>query len=150
MTKIGRNAPCPCGSGKKYKHCCWLRERAAPPVPAVGESSTAPPLVIWDDDGLDDLSNSVVDLLRQGRVDEAGSAAAELLQRYPEVVDGLERSAMVEKARGHLTAAADLYRKAARFTLTHPGYDPEMTEYYQHKAEELESRAKNSDSDPDH
>jgi len=22
MTKIGRNDPCPCGSGKKYKHCC--------------------------------------------------------------------------------------------------------------------------------
>ncbi len=22
MTKIGRNQPCPCGSGKKYKHCC--------------------------------------------------------------------------------------------------------------------------------
>ena len=20
--KIGRNAPCPCGSGKKYKYCC--------------------------------------------------------------------------------------------------------------------------------
>ena len=20
--KIGRNVPCPCGSGKKYKHCC--------------------------------------------------------------------------------------------------------------------------------
>jgi len=20
--KIGRNDPCPCGSGKKYKHCC--------------------------------------------------------------------------------------------------------------------------------
>ncbi|MFU8770021.1 MAG: SEC-C metal-binding domain-containing protein, partial [Desulfotignum sp.] len=20
--KIGRNAPCPCGSGKKYKNCC--------------------------------------------------------------------------------------------------------------------------------
>jgi preprotein translocase subunit SecA len=20
--KIGRNTPCPCGSGKKYKHCC--------------------------------------------------------------------------------------------------------------------------------
>ena len=20
--KIGRNQPCPCGSGKKYKHCC--------------------------------------------------------------------------------------------------------------------------------
>jgi len=22
MYKIGRNEPCPCGSGKKYKHCC--------------------------------------------------------------------------------------------------------------------------------
>jgi SEC-C motif len=20
---LGRNHPCPCGSGKKYKHCCW-------------------------------------------------------------------------------------------------------------------------------
>ena len=22
MSKIGRNHRCPCGSGKKYKHCC--------------------------------------------------------------------------------------------------------------------------------
>lgn len=22
--KVGRNEPCPCGSGKKYKRCCWL------------------------------------------------------------------------------------------------------------------------------
>jgi hypothetical protein len=21
--KLSRNAPCPCGSGKKYKHCCF-------------------------------------------------------------------------------------------------------------------------------
>ena len=26
--KIGRNEPCPCGSGKKYKRCCLLTERA--------------------------------------------------------------------------------------------------------------------------
>lgn len=24
--KVGRNAPCPCGSGKKYKRCCWLTD----------------------------------------------------------------------------------------------------------------------------
>ena len=23
--KIGRNDPCPCGSGKKYKHCCLAK-----------------------------------------------------------------------------------------------------------------------------
>ncbi|HEY0876192.1 MAG TPA: SEC-C metal-binding domain-containing protein [Vicinamibacterales bacterium] len=22
MAKVGRNEPCPCSSGKKYKHCC--------------------------------------------------------------------------------------------------------------------------------
>ena len=26
--KLGRNDPCTCGSGKKYKHCCLLREEA--------------------------------------------------------------------------------------------------------------------------
>ena len=25
MASIGRNAPCPCGSGKKYKRCCALK-----------------------------------------------------------------------------------------------------------------------------
>ena len=28
MPKVGRNDPCPCGSGKKYKKCCELKEYA--------------------------------------------------------------------------------------------------------------------------
>ncbi|HOG47615.1 MAG TPA: SEC-C domain-containing protein [Anaerolineae bacterium] len=28
MATTGRNDPCPCGSGKKYKHCCGPREHA--------------------------------------------------------------------------------------------------------------------------
>lgn len=24
--KTGRNDPCPCGSGKKYKSCCWGKD----------------------------------------------------------------------------------------------------------------------------
>jgi len=27
--KIGRNDPCPCGSGKKYKQCCGKKEAAS-------------------------------------------------------------------------------------------------------------------------
>jgi preprotein translocase subunit SecA len=27
--KIGRNDPCPCGSGKKYKKCCMSRDQAS-------------------------------------------------------------------------------------------------------------------------
>ena len=26
--KVGRNDPCPCGSGKKYKKCCWDKDHA--------------------------------------------------------------------------------------------------------------------------
>lgn len=25
--KVGRNEPCPCGSSKKYKKCCWSRRK---------------------------------------------------------------------------------------------------------------------------
>jgi preprotein translocase subunit SecA len=27
--KVGRNEPCPCGSGKKYKKCCGASPQAA-------------------------------------------------------------------------------------------------------------------------
>ncbi|MBQ8443726.1 MAG: preprotein translocase subunit SecA [Clostridia bacterium] len=26
--KVGRNDPCPCGSGKKYKNCCWAKDNS--------------------------------------------------------------------------------------------------------------------------
>ncbi len=29
--KVGRNDPCPCGSGKKYKHCHGLQQAAGVP-----------------------------------------------------------------------------------------------------------------------
>ena len=28
MSKVGRNDPCPCGSGKKYKKCCMMKDEA--------------------------------------------------------------------------------------------------------------------------
>ncbi|MGX9728078.1 MAG: SEC-C domain-containing protein [Candidatus Electronema sp. VV] len=38
MSKISRNQPCPCQSGKKYKHCCLLRQQAGlPPAPVRQE-----------------------------------------------------------------------------------------------------------------
>ncbi len=40
MGKIGRNDPCPCGSGKKFKKCC-LQQSA--PGPAVRAQKTATP-----------------------------------------------------------------------------------------------------------
>ena len=34
MGKIGRNAPCPCGSGKKFKKCCIDK-----PIPSISETT---------------------------------------------------------------------------------------------------------------
>ncbi|MDF1614799.1 SEC-C metal-binding domain-containing protein [Desulfurivibrio dismutans] len=34
MSKIGRNDPCPCGSGKKFKKCCLEQQRLAGRTPA--------------------------------------------------------------------------------------------------------------------
>ncbi|KAF3363220.1 hypothetical protein PHSC3_000236 [Chlamydiales bacterium STE3] len=31
--KIGRNDPCPCGSGKKFKQCCYGKPAAKKPLP---------------------------------------------------------------------------------------------------------------------
>jgi hypothetical protein len=28
--KIGRNKPCPCGSGKKFKNCCMSKQTSTP------------------------------------------------------------------------------------------------------------------------
>ena len=41
--KIGRNDPCPCGSGKKYKHCCYEKDHVKheEPVIAAPESAVA-------------------------------------------------------------------------------------------------------------
>lgn len=30
IEKVGRNDPCPCGSGKKYKQCCLSKGASAP------------------------------------------------------------------------------------------------------------------------
>jgi len=30
MEKVGRNDPCPCGSGKKYKQCCLTKNLKKP------------------------------------------------------------------------------------------------------------------------
>jgi len=38
--KVGRNDPCPCGSGKKYKKCCLPREEARAQPSAKAESGT--------------------------------------------------------------------------------------------------------------
>jgi tetratricopeptide (TPR) repeat protein len=79
---------------------------------------------------LDDASNSVLDLVHAGKLDEAEQAARELLERYPQVPDGHERLGMIYEARGDHRRAAECYRSCLQFIRAHPGgFDPEYEQF---------------------
>jgi tetratricopeptide (TPR) repeat protein len=93
----------------------------------------------WEDDGLDEVSNRVVDLVHAGKLDEAEQAARDLLARYPDVHDGFERLAMVYEARGDCKQAAEYYRKTlALMRENADDYDPELIDWIREKAESME------------
>jgi len=119
MAKTGRNDPCSCGSGKKYKRCCLAVDQAtqaATRTPLDPESSRLPPPIVFDDyEELEQLSNRVLDFIKDRRLDEAEKLCQELLHRFPDASDGIERLGHVYEVRGDLTTAAAHYRKAAAF-----------------------------------
>jgi len=121
MVKIGRNQPCPCGSGKKYKRCCLSTDQASSvdTTTAVQKDTvySAPPgsgFVLVEDE-IDKLSNSVVDLIDKGRLEEAEVACQELKAQYPETIDWIHRTAMVHEARGQTQQAITHYEQVLRF-----------------------------------
>ena len=162
MPRTGRNDPCPCGSGKKYKHCCLEKDRAAELAPAIAQRVTLQAhkanqaaqrkdyqaellesqATLQEAQGLDAASNAVVDLVHAGRLDEAEQAARELLLRYPEVHDGYDRLGMVHEARGQFREAADCYRKVIEFTRANPeDYDAGFVDSFLELIVKLEASA---------
>ena len=45
--KPSRNDPCPCGSGKKYKHCCYAKDSVKHEEPVIAAEPAEP---VEDDD----------------------------------------------------------------------------------------------------
>ena len=112
MAKPGRNDPCPCGSGKKYKKCCLTNDEAAENERLVAEraereeraaakrqelrkvreaitANFAASDLLDDDfgDELMDASNRVVDLIRAGKLDEADRKLIAFLRHNPDYAD---------------------------------------------------------------
>jgi len=133
MAKVGRNAPCPCGSGKKYKKCCLLRPDGKTQMAEQPMSFTP----VYTD--LDQLSNSVVDLIAQNKLNEAEAVSHRLLKDYPDQIDGLDRLAQVYEARGEKEKAIEYYRKAADFAGSMPGFDKESIDWYLSEANRIKS-----------
>ena len=142
MAKPGRNDPCPCGSGNKYKKCCLTKDEAAEREELAGahagrderaaetrlqaqEFKAAIATMLaepGDDDALTAASNAVLDLVRAGKLDKAEAAARTLLEQYPDVHDGWDRLGRVHEARGENAQAADCYRKVIAFLEQNPDY----------------------------
>ena len=110
--KTKRNDKCPCKSGKMYKHCC-IHVNAQNMPATVGRD--------WDiiESDLDNLSNSVLDLIQEKKYDEAKAACHKLLTEYPDQIDGLSRFAMLFEAEGKFAEALEYTEKTIIFVQTH-------------------------------
>jgi hypothetical protein len=87
VAKAGRNDPCLCGSGKKYKQCCLEQGRAIELAPAIAQrlafEAQAATLTaqrvealaaLQESQALDTASNAVVALVRAGRLKRRSKA----------------------------------------------------------------------------
>jgi tetratricopeptide (TPR) repeat protein len=145
MANIARNAPCPCGSGKKYKKCC--EGKASKPPQSPQPSSPSPPLFNRVEDDLDELSNQAVDLIHERRFDEALALCERLRKDYPDTIDWLDRSAMLHEKRGDLASACDFYQRALAFTQLpeqHDCFDDQGRAYFRRKISELQDKLHSS------
>jgi tetratricopeptide (TPR) repeat protein len=151
MVKIGRNDPCHCNSGKKYKKCCMASDEAAARAARPAQPATVPAhqpslaSYVQERDELDELteaSNAVVDMVHAGNLDAAEQAAHDLLARFPDVHDGYDRLGMVCEARGDHRQAADYCRRAITVIRDHPDtYDHGFEAVFHKLVDRLEAQA---------
>ena len=72
MARVGRNEPCPCGSGKKFKRCC-IDKPEEPEATGTGRPASGLTLFIETPNGV--LIRNVLDASPLGREVDQGTAA---------------------------------------------------------------------------
>ncbi|MDZ4202027.1 MAG: tetratricopeptide repeat protein [Gallionella sp.] len=97
MNGTGRNDPCPCGSGKKYKHCCARRENPA----------TAQP------DEVSGLLQAALEAHKTGQQQPAESLCRRVLQITPDHPDALHLLGLFARQAGNHELAVELISRAA-------------------------------------
>ncbi|UCE83011.1 MAG: SEC-C domain-containing protein [Deltaproteobacteria bacterium] len=79
--KIGRNEPCPCGSGKKYKKCCLRKHEKIKDLLRGSVDFEEPEA---EEEGPPEYVVKGFDLLAANNYEEAINYAKDLLSTYPE------------------------------------------------------------------
>jgi tetratricopeptide (TPR) repeat protein len=98
--EVGRNDPCPCGSGKKYKKCCMGKGGPRRPVPTLPRA------------GLREHAQAAQEHARAGRLPEAKQAYEQALRAKPDDVTALQGLAEVEGRLGRPGESVSLLRRA--------------------------------------
>ncbi|MDD2918868.1 tetratricopeptide repeat protein [Rhodoferax sp.] len=115
MTKPGRNDPCPCGSGKKYKHCCE-RNAAAPQTVGTGtrptQASHLPRPPVRQPDAAASLIDQGNALMLQGRLNDAIACYRQALVRQPDSTAAYGNLGTALDALGHLDQAVECFEQA--------------------------------------
>jgi len=80
--KVGRNDPCPCGSGKKYKNCC-AKSMPAPNDQPPTPGTASPPTATVEPTFMATLRQATV-LHEQGRLREAQGLYEQVVKQQPD------------------------------------------------------------------
>jgi tetratricopeptide (TPR) repeat protein len=118
----GRNEPCSCGSGRKYKHCCGKNPADADAHYLRGQTLEAQGLLEQAAESFGratalhpefaDAHNDLGEvLLRLGRTDAAIASCRRALELRPRFAAALGNLANADRARGSLSAAIAGYRR---------------------------------------
>src|SRR5262245_10104874 len=90
---------------------------------------------------LEELSNGVLEHIEGGDLDTAERMCAELKQRFPDQIDGIERSAALYEARGQIDRAIECYRQCLVHIERHPAdFDPDGRAHYRQEMDRLRER----------
>jgi Flp pilus assembly protein TadD len=107
--KPGRNNPCPCGSGKKFKQCCL--NKLAPVLPAHVNDPTARRAF-----------QQALILFRQGQLSQAEGLCQRLLQETPNFADALHLLGAITLQQGNLEVSTKLLEHACNLVPANPEF----------------------------
>jgi predicted O-linked N-acetylglucosamine transferase (SPINDLY family) len=144
MSAPGRNDPCPCGSGKKYKKCCFGKAATASCSPVQTSTPDSYDLkaqlikapdspFLWngktgDAGGMHNATNTVppdvllkraVALHQSGKLEEAISVYRQTILLKPDYADAYNNLGLALQDKGDLAAAIESYRKALALNPDH-------------------------------
>jgi Flp pilus assembly protein TadD len=108
--KIGRNDPCPCGSGGKYKQCCQPQEDAQTSRPPAANVSVA------------GLLRAAMEHHQAGRLAQAEGIYRQVLELTPGNADALHLLGLIAHQVGKIEIAIDLIGRAIAVKPSAPMY----------------------------